>query len=225
MIARRPSPRALLTIAVVALSAACSRDGAGAADTTLLDSTLVPDAPAPVSQPGLDTAMGSVVAQASCLVADSAIGPIRLGMTLAEAKRAMPSATFERGFDGDGVASVGVAVGGDDIISVVADGDDADTIAWDNRVIWLETFSRRCATRDSIHPGSLVLDVEKILGAVVKIVRSEIESREYIEFERQPAGLTFRLDYTGRFPEGSAESRSVDPRGRIFSIAVMPRQE
>lgn len=206
---------ALLAIGVTTTALACSREDGAQADTTSADSTAV--------MRTVDTVKHeSATVRQSCVVADSAIGPIRLGMTLAEAKQSLPAATFERGLDGDGVASVGVTVDGDTLVSIVADGDDAETIAWDKRITWLETFSPRCSTKEGVHPGSLVLDVEKILGKVTKIVRSEIESREFIDFERQPPGLTFRLDYTGVFPEGSRETRSFDPKGRIFSIAVTP---
>ena len=73
-------------------------------------------------------------------------------------------------------------------------------------------------TREGVHPGSLALDVEKIYGRTRSVMQSEIESREYIEFEHQPAGLIFRLDYTGIFADGSRESKEFDPKGKIFSI-------
>jgi hypothetical protein len=61
-----------------------------------------------------------------------------------------------------------------------------------------------------------------VYGRVERIVRSEIESRAYIRFARQPAGLLFRLDYTGVFPPDSWETTEFDPGGRIYSIAVSP---
>ena len=204
-------------VMLVALAAGCTRQDASPPDTA------TPISATAASQPDASTKSDSLAAEPSCLVADSAIGPIRLGMTLADAKRAMPSATVERGFDGDGVASVGVMVDSSAIVSLVADGDDADTIAWDRRITWLETFSPVCSTKDGVHPGSRVVDVEKTLGKVTKITLSEIESREYITFERQPAGLTFRLDYTGIFPDGTRETVAFQPDGKIFSIAVTPR--
>ena len=52
-------------------------------------------------------------------------------------------------------------------------------------------------------------DVEGVFGQTKEIVKSEIESREYIEFEMQPAYLTFRLDYTGIFSAGKRTDHAV----------------
>ncbi|HET8771040.1 MAG TPA: hypothetical protein VFM71_08650 [Gemmatimonadaceae bacterium] len=86
---------------------------------------------------------------------------------------------------------------------------------------FLETFNPTCTTVDGIGPGSLVEDVEGTLAATTRITLSEIESREYIEFERQPEGLLFRLDYTGRFADGARETKEYDPGAKIFSIGVV----
>ena len=51
-------------------------------------------------------------------------------------------------------------------------------------------------------------------------MKSEIESREYVEFDRQPLHLTFRLDYTGIFPDEGRRTTKYDPRARILSIGV-----
>ena len=141
-------------------------------------------------------------------------------MTLAQARETLPEAIFARQYDGDGVAITNVVIGGSALMLLVADGDEAEAIDWTKPIRFMETLSPQCRTAEGVHPGALVLDVEKILGKTTKIIRSEIESREFIEFERRPAGMVFRLDYTGIFPEGSRETRSFKPEGRIFSIAV-----
>lgn len=68
--------------------------------------------------------------------------------------------------------------------------------------------------------GSLIADVEKILGPVSEIILSEIESREYVRFRNQPPHMLFRLDYTGQFAEGSRRTTRYAPGAKIFSIAV-----
>jgi hypothetical protein len=65
-----------------------------------------------------------------------------------------------------------------------------------------------------------VLDAEKAYGKTQSITVSEIESREYIRFQKHPGHLTFRIDYTGVFPVGVRETTQFDPEAKIFSIAA-----
>ena len=71
----------------------------------------------------------------------------------------------------------------------------------------LETFSDKCATATGVRPGMSVSDAEKILGKTRSVATSEIESREYIEFERQPVWMTIRLG-----PESKLLSLSISTR-------------
>jgi hypothetical protein len=172
-----------------------------------------------VSRP--DSGIGSSPDSAMCVVVDSAVGPVRLGMSLGEARNAFPAAAFERTSDGDGLALVAVKLSGADLMILHANQDDAEApIDWSKRVAVIETFSPSCHTTDGIHPGSPIVDVEPILGKTRRIFRSEIESREYIEFERQPEWLIVRLDYTGIFPDGSRETTLFAPGAKVFSLSV-----
>ncbi len=102
-----------------------------------------------------------------------------------------------------------------------ADEDDPDAaIDWSTAIRHIETFSSAFHTHDGVHPGSLVTEAEQVLGKVRGIAKSEIESREYLTFEKQPAGLTFRLDYTGVFAAGSQQTTRFAQGARISSIAV-----
>ena len=144
-------------------------------------------------------------------------------MTLTDARQALAGATFYRAYDGEGVGSVVVVLGADTLMHVVGAGDDDESIDWSTPITFMETFSAMCRTANGVHPRALVRDVERILGPVTKVMMSEIESRQFITFERQPEGLTFRLDYTGIFDEGSRETRRVEPDAKIFSIAIAAR--
>jgi hypothetical protein len=161
-----------------------------------------------------------------CLVTEAGIGAMRLGMTVAEARRAMPDARFERSSDGDGVALISVAVGGDTLMSAYAgESDPAAMIDSTKRVEHIETFSPLCATASGVRPGALVTDAEKVLGGVRTITLTEIEQREFVQFERQPAWVSIRLDGTGIFAEGSTETTKYQPGAKILSIAVAARPE
>ena len=201
----RTIPRLLIAI----LLAGCARSeegtAGGAADTS-----------APVS-----SAAARATENSTCLVDSTGISPIRLGMSLDDARSALPQATFARASDGDGAALVSVTLGGEAVMTLSANEDDAEApIDWSKAIQSIETFNPSCGTAEGIRPGSLVVDVERILGKTTEIMRSEIEQREYITFARRPAGLVFRIDYTGVFPAGASRTTTFDPNAKLLSIAV-----
>ena len=114
-----------------------------------------------------------------------------------------------------------VTLAPDESMILWAEEDDPDApIDWSKRIRTIETFSPAFHIAEGVHSGSLVTDVEMVFGKTKEIVKSEIESREYIAFEKQPADLVFRLDYTGIFSADSRRTTEFDPRGKILSIAV-----
>jgi hypothetical protein len=161
------------------------------------------------------------VPAARLIVPQSGIGPVRLGITLDEARRALPNARFARTSDGDGAALVEVSIAQDQMVVVGADEDDPKSpIDWTKKIGWIETRSAAFRTSEGVHAGMVVTDVEVLFGPVTEIVRSEIESREFISFARQPAGLVLRLDYTGVFAARQASTRTYQRGAKILSIAV-----
>lgn len=159
------------------------------------------------------------------LITDSAIGGIRIGMTLDSIRRGFPDAKFERTEDGDGAQFVAVTLGTDaTVITWLDESDPVGPIDFSRTVKQLETFDSTFVTPEGTRVGSRVADVEQVYGKTVEIVLSEIESRQFIRFERQPSHLTFRLDYSGEFPEGARRTTRYAPDARIFSIAVSRRQ-
>lgn len=156
-----------------------------------------------------------------CFISESGMGPIRLGMTLGDAKKAMPTADFQRSTDGDGAALVTVRLGKEDLITLFANEENPDgPIDWTKKVNFIETFNPACNTAEGIHPGLPVIQVEKILGKTKEIVRSEIESREFIDFQKQPPRFFFRVDGAGIFTDGTRRTTRFAPEGKIWSIAV-----
>lgn len=155
------------------------------------------------------------------LINASAMGPVRLGMVLDDARRALPAASFSRTSDGDGAALVEIRFGKDEFLTVWADEDDPeDPIDWSKRIVSIEDFSGAFHTSEGIHRGSLVTEAARFFGPVLDIVKSEIESREYVTFARQPGGLRFRVDDTGIFNPGSRRTTRFEPGAKIWSIAI-----
>lgn len=154
------------------------------------------------------TAREPVPLQQDRLISAKGVGAIQLGMTLSDARNAAPAAAFTRTSDGEGVALVQVTVAPDVSMVVWAEEDDPDKpVDWTKRIRSIETFSAAFRTAEGAHPGAMVSDVHRLYGPTKTTETSEIESRRYITFDNQPAGLMFRLDETGR---------------AIFSIAVSP---
>ena len=178
-----------LLIAAAVVFAACAKAEQSKTDT--LPQSAPTPAPAPV-----------------CLVTDSAIGKLKLGMTVGEAKTAWPEAAFSRTSDGEGVALIDVSVGGDQMVIAYAGEENAEAAVDSTKPFTnLETFSDKCGTANGVRPGMAVSDAEKIMGKTRSVATSEIESREYIEFERQPVWMTIRLG-----PESKLLSLSISTR-------------
>ena len=161
----------------------------------------------------------SPVAPALLITSDGMAG-LKLGMTLEQARRSLRGVLFERTTDGDGAALVTVTLPGGHHVVLYANEDDPDTsIDWTRRIVSIETFEPAFATADGVRVGMLINETTARVGAVREIVKSEIEQREYITFERQPKGFVFRLDYSGVFGN-SRRTTAHRPDAKIFSIAV-----
>jgi hypothetical protein len=157
----------------------------------------------------------------SCRIDSTSIAAIRLGMSLGDTRDANAGKRFERTSDGDGAALVAVKIDTTDLMILHAGEDDSQApIDWTKEISFIETFHPSCTTATGVRPGVLVTEAQNVLGPVVRIIESEIESRQYITFERQPAWLTLRLDYTGIFPAGSRETTTFKPEARILSVSI-----
>ena len=212
--------------AVVVLLSACGKETPRAGDdaSPSVAATAAPAGPSTPSTSPVVTAPSVPAAVPACLVTARAVGPLRLGMPIQEAQAAMPTARFTRSSDGEGVALVEVAVDGAPLAVLYAGEEDPETPVDPLRSIeHIETFNAACATAEGVHPGSPVAAAEAAYGAIRSITRSEIESREYIEFAHPPAGLQFRLDYTGEFADGESETTRHAPDAKILSIAISSR--
>ena len=74
-----------------------------------------------------------------------------------------------------------------------------------------------------MRPGGLVAKAEKQHGKVLKIIMSEIEARQFVEFKNQPRGMIVRIDYSGIFAEGQSETLRYRPDAKIYSIPIQAR--
>lgn len=164
-------------------------------------------------------------APANYSITKTSAGEIRLSMTIAEARAAMKGATFERISDGEGVALISVKQGDVQLMTLYADEEDPQRpIDETARIMNIEVWDPRFKTAAGIHPNMKLIDVEKILGKVKKIIKSEIESREYAEFTTKTDGFVYRLmgpDFeAGIYPKGSRETTRYIANTIIFTISI-----
>ncbi len=152
-------------------------------------------------------------------------GNVRLGMTVAEARSAMKGATFERTSDGEGVALISVKQGGVQLMTLFADEYEPQSPIDDTaRIINIEVWDQRFKTAAGIHPNMKLVDVEKILGKVTKIITSEIEAREYADFTAKSDGFIYRLmgpdSNAGIYPAGTRETSRYVANAYIYTISI-----
>lgn len=155
------------------------------------------------------------------LISGDGIGPVRLGLTLDSIAKTTLNLDPARTSDGEGVGLVEIPLGLDTVIAYTGEEDASSPVDSSRPLISVETMSPGFQTSQLIHAGSLVRDAESVYGRVVKVEKSEIESREYVTFANQPPNMIFRLDNeSGILEPGSTTTTRLKPRSRIFSIEV-----
>jgi len=91
----------------------------------------------------------------------------------------------------------------------------------------IRVLDSRCETSQGVHAGMPVAEVEKRYGRLLRIFRSEIESREFAEFEKRPnwadlqvTGLNPDGALAALYPSGKSCASKYAPGARIQSIWI-----
>ncbi|MEZ5424627.1 MAG: hypothetical protein R2747_00050 [Pyrinomonadaceae bacterium] len=170
------------------------------------------------------------------LITGGAVGRVRLGMTVGEARKIWRDYQFERTRDGEFSALIAVKRGNRQLVTIKADEkgylNEDSPIQNDAPIEFMEVWDKSFKTAEGVSPGMTLRAAEGIYGKVKRIELSQIELREYAEFAGQPEGLDFRLssreDYagvnyraTGRGEEtGERITREYVPSAYIFNITI-----
>lgn len=159
------------------------------------------------------------------VITSNGIDHILLGMKLSDLRKSFPNLTFTRTSDGDGAALIDVKNGDEEFMTLYANEDNSESpIDWSKSIVSIETFDSLCCTKEGIHPGSLIAETEQEYGTLKEIELSEIESRQFASFEKQPLGLEFIIDYCGKFKEGSNRTSIYSKDCKIFSISIIKKK-
>lgn len=162
----------------------------------------------------------SVHGQKNFNITTNSAGGIKLGMTVDQARRTLPSCRFKRTSDAEGLTLIGVRCSGRQIITIFAGEEDVDApVNGKAKIEFIEVWDKRFKTNSGVHKGMLVRDVEKRLGRVVEIVLTQTESREFVTFRKQQKGISYRT-YGGIYPPGMTKTTKYERGAEIWSIQV-----
>jgi hypothetical protein len=167
-------------------------------------------------------------ARSNRLITAKAAGPVRLGMTVDQVRKAAPGWSLTRTSDGEGLALIAVRSEKKDLMRLYADEEDPKSrINGRRRVVNIQVLSPEFATAAGVSPGMLIRDVEKRYGRVRSVTLSEIEAREHATFARGPKGMSFGVrgdnGFAGVYPKDAplpARTTRYAPKARIHSITI-----
>ena len=166
----------------------------------------------------------AAAAQSAVITGESA-GAVKIGMTVAEVRKAVAPLKLERTSDGEGIALIAEKSGEEIVMTIFAGEEDRDArIDEKAKVEYIMVWDKSYRTAAGVHPGMTVAEAEKIYGKVKQIIRSEIESREYVTFTNHPAGIEMRIlgkdDMAGVYAQGTSRTNKYSADAYIFTIDI-----
>ncbi|MBK9164050.1 MAG: hypothetical protein IPM21_09065 [Acidobacteria bacterium] len=161
----------------------------------------------------------------SALITGNSAGAVKIGMTVAEVRKAVAPMKLERSSDGEGIALIAVKRGDEIVMTLFAGEEDRDAkITETAKVEYIMVWDKNYRTAAGVHPEMRIADAEKIYGKVKQIIRSEIESREYVTFTNHPAGIEMRIlgkdDMAGVYAQGTWRTDKYSADAYIFTIDI-----
>ena len=153
--------------------------------------------------------------------ADGSAFPITRGMTLRQAIQALKPEyqTYALGGDTGWRLLIHDRWSRDDVVITLWADDSQDyVIDYSAKVTVVTIYSDKYRTRDGVHVGMLVRDVEKKLGKLKHIVQSELTAQGFAEFRKMPEGLEFEIGAC--LPEKHRRTQEYSANACIKSISV-----
>lgn len=166
-----------------------------------------------------------ISAQSAYAITENSVGSVRLGMTVAQARRALRGYTLRRSSDGEGIALIDVRRLNRTYMTLYAGEEDpGKPINNRAKIEQIEVVNSRFRTPKGVYPGMRVNLAERVYGKVREIMTSEIESREYATFTNQPDHFIFQLRANGStagvYPRGQMRTIRAASNAFIYSITI-----
>jgi len=159
-------------------------------------------------------------------IIQGSVGPVRIGMTVAQVRQALPELQLGRTEDGDGLALIEVKNKETLEMTLYAGETKANgPIDEQARVQLISVFGETYKTPEGVHVGMPLSEAEKRYGKITGIDMSEMESREYAHFSNPPARLSFRvglpeIGIAGIYPKGKRETKDYAPSAIVNIIGI-----
>lgn len=172
--------------------------------------------------------LGPVKAGLDFLITDNSVGPVRLGITVAQARRALRGFTLSRTSDGEGVALIAVKRSKQTVMTLYAgEQDRRSRINERAKIEFIEVWDPRYHAVDGVRPKMPLRQVEQKYGQLMEIRLSEIEAREFATFTTHPIGIQLRArDDTGMagiYNEGETTTTRYAHSAYLMSISITGR--
>ena len=154
-----------------------------------------------------------------CLIEENGVGPVRAGMTIAQARHAMHGATLKPTQDADRLPLFGVTQEGLHTMDLYVD---AAPPSENAKITRIRVFDGACATREGVRPGMRLSDVAQKYGRVTRLITTDTESREFAQFERAPSWIEIQVGngQEGIYPPGKRCTTNYVPSAHIASLWV-----
>jgi hypothetical protein len=161
------------------------------------------------------------------LITSNSVGPVRLGMTLAQVRKAAGRMKLKKGEGIDGVPAVAVISGGQTDMVLYFEinegmdpfSENARKISESSKVGMINVLSDRYQTSQGVRIGTLLSKAEKQLGKLDNIFFSELRGESIAVFTAFP-NLSFWVLPNQFFKKDERTTQTYKPNSKIDQIFV-----
>lgn len=155
----------------------------------------------------LSVALASPASSTSHRITATSVGPVKLGMTLAQARKLLPGLTLGKPGYSDHKGGITEVLRGKKhaMWLLAAQHDTGEPPKETGRIGQIWVSDPAYATAEGVKPGTLVTAAVKHYGPVKLVESSQENGFEVMTFTRQPAGLFFAV----KAPKGEAGKYST----------------
>jgi hypothetical protein len=159
-------------------------------------------------------ALASPIFAQICLIKVNTVGALHAGMTIRQAREALPGATLKPAEDHDQLAIFVVTRAGKHVMDLYPDQDNR------SKLEMIRVFDPACATQEGVHPGMPLRDVEKQFGKLKRVAMYEGQPTERAEFSKTPGWLEIETRDAGIYPQGKRCTDRFKDSATIGSLWV-----